>query len=316
MTSQQAKEPPGAPPLGREFVFQTTHDLGIGTIQRFATAIADYNPVYWDEEQARRAGYDGVVAPPTLLFEVNHNVRGELDPDGFLRQLADFLAPLGLPERAGNDYHMRRPVRPDDVIALRRRIVDVSEKQGKAGTMIFVTSEISYANQHGEQLGVDYETMVGRPRVPIHDQDRAPEAPRARLTEEAPPGTPIPSLIVPVTPVLTAMYCAVTWDFTRLHYDIAFVQSEGFRERVVDPQMYGAFLARMVMDWAPSEGRLRRLRLGYRAPAYVGDTLQFAGSVVRERDQDGERQLECELIVTNQLGERLVRGTATLALPR
>jgi len=308
------EQPIDAPPVGRDIVFHSGHALGMATIQRFAAAIGDQNPLYWDENYARQTPYGGISAPPTLIFEVNHNVRGALGADGFVRQLADFLAPLGLPERAGNEYEMRQPVRPDDVLTLRRRIVDVGEKQGKTGRVVFVSSEITYTNQRGEVLGSDRETMVGRQRQATARAAEAPGLDGGGASAAPETDTEIPRLVVPVTPVLTAMYCAVTWDFARLHYDSAFAQSEGFRERVVDPQMYGSFLARLLTEWAAPAGRLRRLRLSYRAPAYVGDTLICRGDVARRYEQDGEQHVDCDLVVANQHGQPLVRGAAAIAL--
>ena len=38
--------------------------------QRYAQAVGDLNPLYFDEEAARAAGYRTLVAPPTFLDHV------------------------------------------------------------------------------------------------------------------------------------------------------------------------------------------------------------------------------------------------------
>jgi hydroxyacyl-ACP dehydratase HTD2-like protein with hotdog domain len=63
-------------------------------------------------------------------------------------------------QRAGNEYEIFQPVRPDDVITLKRRITSVTEKQGKRGELVFVVTEISYTNQRGELLGINRETIA------------------------------------------------------------------------------------------------------------------------------------------------------------
>jgi acyl dehydratase len=125
-------------------------------------------------------------------------------------------------------------------------------------------------------------------------------------------GTEIPSLTERVTIVQTAMYCAATWDFARQHYDREFAQSIGFQQPVVDPQMYGAFLTRMLTDWLPLECRLKQLGIKYRLPSFLGDTLTYRGKVVNKRVEGDERYIECELAVTNEKGEHVVEGEAVI----
>jgi hydroxyacyl-ACP dehydratase HTD2-like protein with hotdog domain len=71
--------------------------------------------------------------------------------------------PLGTLFRGGNAYEMFQPVRPDDVITTRRKLLEIREKSGRSGTLIFVVSEIAYSNQRGELLGKNRETIIYRP---------------------------------------------------------------------------------------------------------------------------------------------------------
>jgi len=136
------------------------------------------------------------------------------------------------------------------------------------------------------------------------------------LREDIDVGTEIPPLSKRITIVQTAMYCGITWDFTRLHYDQEFAQSAGFQRPVVDPQMYGAFLARMLMDWISPEGRLKKLQMRYRTPCFLGDTLSYKGKVSNKYMKGDEKRLDCDLQVENQKGEHLVEGTAVISFPR
>ena len=42
------------------------------------------------------------------------------------------------------------PIRPDDTITVQEKIVDIYEKRGRLGPMIFIVSEFTYTNQRGE----------------------------------------------------------------------------------------------------------------------------------------------------------------------
>jgi len=125
-------------------------------------------------------------------------------------------------------------------------------------------------------------------------------------------GDKIPSLTIKESRVQLVMYCAVTWDFYRYHYDSELVQRFGLPKPVVDPQMHSGFMARMLTDWVSESGRIRKLSLRYRAPCFVGDTITYRGRVTDKYVKDGEKYVDCELTVENQKGEHTVNGTASI----
>jgi acyl dehydratase len=125
-------------------------------------------------------------------------------------------------------------------------------------------------------------------------------------------GTKIPPLMKKVTIVQTAMYCGITWDFARQHYDREMAQSLGYERPVVDPQMYGAFLARMLTEWISIKARIKRLTLRYMAPSRIGDILHYTGKVVKKYEKEGQRYLDCDLLVENQNGDQIVKGSAVI----
>lgn len=150
---------------GREFVFQAKEQIGKTTIKRFAASIADFNPLYWDEEYAKKAPYNGIVAPPTLVFELNYDIGAEIDEETGMDKTFEELFPcLKDIQRTKNEYEIFQLVRPDDTITFRHKIIDVTQKQGRRGTWNFITSKITYTNQKGELLGTNEETIAGKLR--------------------------------------------------------------------------------------------------------------------------------------------------------
>ena len=107
-----------------------------GAIWRFAEAIGDDNPLYTDEIAARRTRYGGLIAPPTFLRSMR-DVRVELPFDLDLERLLD----------AGSDWEYFEPVRAGDRITAVVRIADLTEREGRLGTMVFITALITYRNQ-------------------------------------------------------------------------------------------------------------------------------------------------------------------------
>lgn len=132
--------------------------------QRYAVAVGDLNPIYFDEEAARAAGHPGIVAPPNFLTSVLGWEAGP--PEGDL--LEDGTEPKNLvPEiqglrlmGGGHELTLGQPVRPGDVVTARRRLVDLYQREARFGTLTFAISEIVYTNQRDEHLVTCRETVI------------------------------------------------------------------------------------------------------------------------------------------------------------
>lgn len=129
-------------------------------IRHWVEAMGDTNPIYVDEEAARATGRDGVVAPPTMLQA--WTMRGLVpppepdEPTPYTRLLAE-LADAGytsvVATNCAQTYH--RELRIGDLLTMTDVITDVSaEKQTALGLGRFVTSELRFADQTGELVGV------------------------------------------------------------------------------------------------------------------------------------------------------------------
>jgi len=128
-------------------------------IRRFAIAIGDPNPIYFDEEFARKTIYGGIIAPHTFLFECNHHRHSVLSPEE-RRSLFKELNPQPRFLRGGNEYEIFQPVRPGDIITSKSRLTEVYEKLGKSGPLIFAICEDEYYNQRAEFLGKNRDTYI------------------------------------------------------------------------------------------------------------------------------------------------------------
>jgi len=152
--------------VGSEKVFSSREELGRTTIRRFAVAVGDPNPLYRDEEFARKTWYGGIIAPPTMIFELVHNVEDEIsEEDGGYSDKVLLPPPLTRFVRGGNEYEFFKAVRPTDKITVKRKIFQILEKQGKSGALVFVIIEITYTNQREEILGINRETFIFMPET-------------------------------------------------------------------------------------------------------------------------------------------------------
>lgn len=150
--------------IGKEVVFPDCEEIEKGMIRRFATAIGDPNPLYHDEEFAKRSRYGGIIAPPTFLFEIFFSTRTELREDGTPVEFLTLPPPFDRSVRGGNEYEFLQPVRPGDRITCRWKVADIYEKEGKRGKLLFVIREATFTNHRGELLGRNRETLIFLPR--------------------------------------------------------------------------------------------------------------------------------------------------------
>jgi len=110
-------------------------------IKMFLDATGDHNPLWEDEEYTRKIG--GTIVPPGFLI----TMQMEGGSPGFYMP---YMLSLKGAIDAGGDWEFFRPVRPDDVIIVDRKFVDLYEKRGSLGKMLFNVLETTYRNQRGE----------------------------------------------------------------------------------------------------------------------------------------------------------------------
>ena len=125
------------------------HEIERGAVIKFAQAIEDPNPLFNDEAAARRTRYGGLIAPPT-----------------FLRSMApgptrvEVRSPYPAVLDAGSDWEYLEPVRPGDRITVTVRLVDLYEREGSLGNMLFAVRENRFVNQEGAMVAVDRDTEI------------------------------------------------------------------------------------------------------------------------------------------------------------
>jgi acyl dehydratase len=131
----------------------------------FASALGETNPVYYDEEQARRTPLGGLIAPPTFAVASAH-----WNPRHLFRGVRRIPAPPGeesdadaaRPERGEGgpvarilhgeqrfEYH--RPLRPGMRLRVATRPGKSWEKQGRRGGRLRFSEIVSeYRDEAGE----------------------------------------------------------------------------------------------------------------------------------------------------------------------
>ena len=136
--------------LGVESV-PVSYDVEKGAIRKFAEAIGDDDPIYSDEQAAQAAGFKTIVAPPTFLCTFR------------AQELPELKIQFGRVRlNGGNEYEYYQPIYAGDTITLTAKYADVSERSGRTGSMVFVITELTFKNQHGEVVATGRNTGIMR----------------------------------------------------------------------------------------------------------------------------------------------------------
>lgn len=138
--------------------------------QRFAHAVGDLDPIYFDAAAARAAGLPGTAAPPTFVaslhvwdigsLEADLRVDG-VDPRRFPGPIQRDAALLG----GGQELDFIRPVRQGETLVARTRVVDHHVRETRGGPLTFVVTETRYTDLDGGSVLLARDTVIARQPV-------------------------------------------------------------------------------------------------------------------------------------------------------
>ncbi|WP_171089752.1 FAS1-like dehydratase domain-containing protein [Usitatibacter rugosus] len=235
----------------------------------------------------------GDAIPPLAhwLYFLPVHRQSQVGPDGHAIR-GEFLPPVPLPRRmwAGSRIEFRQAL-PIGAAATRlSRIADVKVKEGRSGTLVFVTVRHEISGPAGLAI-VDEHDIVYRGDTGKAVADPAPA-----------PSNETWSRTIEPDPVLLFRYSAVTFNGHRIHYDLPYVTKvEGYPGLIV----HGPLIATLLIDL------LRRSlpgvdvkRYAFRAMRPLFDTAAFevcgrpgegaAQANLWTRDADGAVTMQAE----------------------
>lgn len=131
-------------------------------IREFALAVGEDNPVFFDADAARRAGFSDIVAPPTFsvtqMWRVSREEREErLDAN------LDYARVLHAEQEFA---YNRLPVAGETLDATMRISRDVTKRGRRGGELRFVTYESRFSDADGEEVLRALYTLVQTSKDP------------------------------------------------------------------------------------------------------------------------------------------------------
>jgi 3-methylfumaryl-CoA hydratase len=239
----------------------------------------------------------GTALPPLWhwLYFLPMHAQSEIGADGHAKR-GGFLPPVPLPRRmwAGSQFDFRSPVRVGDAVARTSTIDDVTVKEGRTGTLVFVKVRHELrCNGAADPALVEFHDIVYRDARKPGDVDPPPTA--------APTGAAWQREWLP-DDVLLFRYSALTFNGHRIHYDRRYVtQVEGYPGLIV----HGPLIATLLMDLLRREApdaQVATFRFKAVRPTFDGQPLrvngQRDGQTVRLWAQDHEGWLTMDAVAT------------------
>jgi 3-methylfumaryl-CoA hydratase len=251
-------------------------------------ALLDHETPPWPKDEVPPLGH--------WLYFLPRARQSEIDVDGHPRR-GGFLPPIDLPRRmfAGAVITFHAPIAIGAKIERVSTILDVTEKRGSSGRLVFV--KLRHEVSTGGVLAVSEEQdIVYR------------EAAKAVASLPKPEGSPRPSEQVRrITPDPTQLFrfSALTFNAHRIHYDRDYARDVEFYPGLV---VQGPYIATLLMDHllrhAPAV-RLHAFRFRARSPLF--DTAPFDVCLGRKDggydlcaiDADGREAMTAEVITKN-----------------
>jgi len=126
------------------------YDVERGAVRLFAQAIADPNPMFNDEHQARKTRFGGMIASPTFVRLLMPRELPRIDISDMPTRYLD----------GGSEWEFLSPIRPGDRITVVARLADLRETEGRIGTMVVRVTEVRYTNQVNELCTIQRMTSI------------------------------------------------------------------------------------------------------------------------------------------------------------
>lgn len=126
---------------------EITYTLTIDILKKYLEAIDDLNPLYLDEEYAKKTPFGGLIVPPVAI--------------AIFTTISNLIRPLGMKIPPGllhaqQRYEFTGIIRPNETLKIRTVIEDKYEKRGRK----FVVWKSEVFNQNGDKVATSWLTPI------------------------------------------------------------------------------------------------------------------------------------------------------------
>ncbi|MFT3715080.1 MAG: fused (3R)-hydroxyacyl-ACP dehydratase subunits HadA/HadB [Gordonia sp. (in: high G+C Gram-positive bacteria)] len=326
--------------VGHYYKADYTYEVGREKIREYARAVQDDNPVHWDEDAAKAAGYSGLVAPITFTSIPAMAANQKL--------METVVVGYETYVQTEQVFEQHRPIVAGDVLQTDVELSSVRQIAGK--DMITITN--TFVDQNGETVHTMHTTVVGVSadevdpnitpavrKVMMHDVDiltaeesaqnyvktvREGEAPKqSEIGRTRTPnslsfdgltkGDEIPEHHTGLARGDLVNYAGVSGDANPIHWDEDIAKLAGLPDVIAHGMLTMGLGAGVISDWSGDPGAVQRYAVRLSAPAIVpaeGGDVEYGGRI-KSLDEETRSGV---VILTAKSGGKKIFGMATLEI--
>lgn len=318
--------------IGRETPIKWgRYPVELEPIRRWCRMVDCTNPLYLDEEYARKTMWGGIICPPLLIpMFTGADSHQDWPPRQNIVE-TDITPPTPGEKSVGvnRQYEFFKVVRTGDRLASKRRLADVSIRPIKFDKEAFwITTEVTCFNQHMDivatmrRTSVKYRLPEVKEKTPPEQKSAAPNQAgkiaaqqKGICFKDIKEGEEIPGYSLRLDPLRFHLQTSGTQFFGLMHLDEDYARGMGLPHIFLDAGFTQAALSRVITDWMGTEGWLAKFDMQMKRMNFLGDTLNIRASVLRKYEKDGRGYVECNVWAENQRDGISTPGKATFTLP-
>ena len=310
-----------------------TKEITQELITNFASSVQDESPVYSDGDAARAEGFAGIIAPPSMLFQIAPMRRLDImHARGYISPEEKKVNPRATPFTGADINFLPVPIELGDVITSVSRIA--SRWESRSGNR-FVSFGITAHNPSGQKVLDYYYTVLweyskGQKARPADaaavPRPTRPERPKGALIgshtsfAEINSGDTLPGLDNSVTQDLIDDYFHLNSGggevspTALLHVDPKFAESTVFSGTTQGGPHAVAYMVRMLSAGLGLKRLMNGTTFTERAlePVRPGDDIAYVATVLDKREENDRKIVEFEITGTNQLGQTTAAAKAVV----
>jgi len=132
--------------------------------QRYAYAVGDENPIYFDEKVAQAAGYRTITVPPLFITHalVQPKPSNMLREDGLYEDTTSVHLEVSRMMFGGEEWDFFEPVCVGDAITATTRLADLDQKEGSKGPFVRLVRETTFVNQEEQVVARSRQIGIAR----------------------------------------------------------------------------------------------------------------------------------------------------------
>jgi acyl dehydratase len=138
-------------------------EISASDIRRYVDATGDRNPLWLDDQAARRAGYRARIVPPMLVVDLGWRLKSF--EAGRLWHHVPLPPAYTDTRNADNEIEWLSEVYIGERLTIQHRIIDIVARQGRRGLGVYITRETEFRAQDARLVARVHQTIVRFPKA-------------------------------------------------------------------------------------------------------------------------------------------------------